>query len=82
MVNRIVFGAVRAVADADNFASYIKAQGSANTSRISRTLHVAEELNAYDEEVKKMVGIFAPQLGESNVFETRLTQWRIVSSSR
>lgn len=51
MVNEIVFGAVCAAADADNFASYIKAQGGANTSRIRWTLHVAEELNAYDEEL-------------------------------
>jgi len=51
VVNEIVFGAVCAAADADNFASYIKAQGSANTSRISRILRIAEELNAYDEEL-------------------------------
>ncbi|WAT01025.1 replication endonuclease [Rouxiella chamberiensis] len=77
--------AVRAAADAGNFAAYIEAQGGANTPRDSQTVRVArrtaEELNAYDEEVKKVVGIFAPHLGESNVFETRSTQWRIVSSA-
>jgi hypothetical protein len=77
--------AVRAAADAGNFAAYIEAQGGANTPRESQTVRVArrtaDELNAYDEEVKKVVGIFAPHLGESNVFETRTTQWRIVSSA-
>ncbi|QII37381.1 replication endonuclease [Rouxiella badensis] len=77
--------AVRAAADTGNFAAYIVAQGGANTPRESQTVRVArrtaEELNAYDEEVKKVVGIFAPHLGESNVFETRTTQWRIVSSA-
>ncbi|MDR3432075.1 MAG: replication endonuclease [Rouxiella aceris] len=77
--------AVRAAADAGNFAAYIVAQGGANTPRESQTVRVARrtaaELNAYDEEVKKVVGIFAPHLGEANVFETRTTQWRIVSAA-
>ena len=77
--------AVRAAADVGNFAAYITAQGGANTPRESQTVRVArrtaDELNVYDEEVKKVVGIFAPHLGESNVFETRTTQWRIVSSA-
>jgi len=77
--------AVRAAADVGNFADYITAQGGANTPRDSQTVRVArrtaDQLNAYDEEVKKVVGIFAPHLGESNVFETRTTQWRIVSSA-
>ena len=77
--------AVRAAADAGNFAAYITAQGGANTPRESQTVRVArriaDELNVYDEEVKKVVGIFAPHLGESNVFETRTTQWRIVSAA-
>ena len=47
--------------------------------RVAR--RVANELNAYDEEVKKVVGIFAPHLGESHVYETRTTQWRIVASA-
>ncbi|WP_241680075.1 hypothetical protein [Serratia oryzae] len=39
---------------------------------------MADELNAYDEEVQKVVGIFAPHLGAGHVFETRTTEWRIV----
>ncbi len=49
------------------------------TVRVAR--RVADELNAYDEEVKKVVGIFAPHLGDSHIYETRTTQWRIVSSA-
>jgi len=77
--------AVRAAADAGNFMAYISAQGGANVPRDDQTVRVArrvaDELNAYDEEVKKVVGIFAPHLGDSRVYETRTTQWRIVSSA-
>jgi len=77
--------AVRAAADAGNFMAYMSAQGGANVPRDDQTVRVArrvaDELNAYDEEVKKVVGIFAPHLGDSRVYETRTTQWRIVSSA-
>jgi hypothetical protein len=63
----------------------MEAQGGANVPREDQTVRVARrvaaELNAYDEEVKKVVGIFAPHLGDSRVYETRTTQWRIVSSA-
>ncbi len=35
-------------------------------------------MNAYDEEVQKVVGIFAPHLGAGHIHETRTTEWRIV----
>ena len=77
--------AVRAAADAGDFMAYMEAQGGANVPREDQTVRVARrvaaELNAYDEEVKKVVGIFAPHLGDSRVYETRTTQWRIVSSA-
>ncbi|CAH0194209.1 hypothetical protein SRABI106_01382 [Rahnella aquatilis] len=77
--------AVRAAADAGDFMAYMSAQGGANVPRDDQTVRVArrvaEELNAYDEEVKKVVGIFAPHLGDSHVYETRTTHWRIVSSA-
>ena len=77
--------AVRAAADAGDFMAYMSAQGGANVPRDDQTVRVARrvanELNAYDEEVKKVVGIFAPHLGDSRVYETRTTQWRIVSSA-
>lgn len=42
---------------------------------------VAAELNEYDEEVQKVVGIFAPHLGADHVYKTRETKWRIVSKA-
>lgn len=76
--------AVRAAADAGDFAQYISTQGGANVPRDVQTVRVArrvaDELNAYDEEVKKVVGIFAPHLGDTRIHETRSTQWRIVAA--
>ncbi|WP_413722737.1 replication endonuclease [Sodalis sp. RH24] len=75
--------AVRAAADAGDFAAYMEAQGGANVARDSQTVRVArktsDDLNEYDEEVQKVVGIFAPHLGETHIHETRLTEWRIVA---
>ncbi|EKN4016097.1 replication endonuclease [Yersinia enterocolitica] len=77
--------AVRAAADAGDFATYIAAQGGANVSRDVQTVRVmrevAAELNEYDEEVQKVVGIFAPHLGADHVYKTRETKWRIVSKA-
>ncbi|MGP2468396.1 replication endonuclease [Yersinia sp. 2540 StPb PI] len=72
--------AVRHAADEGDFAAYIAAQGGTNsgnqTVRVAK--RIADELNAYDEEVQKVVGIYAPHLGADHVHETRTTQWRIV----
>lgn len=74
--------AVRAAASAGNFAAYMAGQGGANVPRDVQTVRVArkvtDELNAYDEEVQKVVGIFAPHLGAGHIHETRTTEWRIV----
>ncbi|MBN5366720.1 replication endonuclease [Serratia marcescens] len=74
--------AVRAAASAGNFAAYMAGQGGANAPRDVQTVRVArkvaDELNAYDEEVQKVVGIFAPHLGAGHIHETRTTEWRIV----
>ena len=68
-----------------DFAAYIEAQGGANVARDLQTVRVAreiaDELNEYDEEVPKVVGIFAPHLGENHIHKTRETQWRIVSKA-
>lgn len=77
--------AVRAAADAGDFAAYIAAQGGANVPRNIQTVRVmceaAEDLNEYDEEVQKVVGIFAPHLGADHIHKTRETRWRIVSKA-
>lgn len=74
--------AVRAAADAGDFAAYIAEQGGANVPRNAQTVrvarNVADEPNAHNEEVQKVIGIFAPHLGSGHVFETRTTEWRIV----
>lgn len=77
--------AVRAAADAGDFAAYILAQGGPNVARDDQTVRVArrvaDERNAYDEEVLKIAGIFAPHIGADRVYETRTTQWRIVAKA-
>ncbi len=77
--------AVRAAADAGDFAAYILAQGGTNVSRDDQTVRVArrvaDELNAYDEEVQKIAGIYAPHIGADRIYETRTTQWRIVAKA-
>ncbi|HDW7094480.1 TPA: replication endonuclease [Yersinia enterocolitica] len=75
--------AVRHAADEGDFAAYIMAQGGTNcgnqTVRLAK--RIADELNAYDEEVQKVVGIYAPHLGADHIHETRTTQWRIVAGA-
>jgi large subunit ribosomal protein L30 len=75
----------RAAADGGDFDLYIAAQGGANVPRDMQTVRVAckvaDELNAYDEEVQKVIGIFAPHLGSDAVCITRTTQWRIVAKA-
>ncbi|CAI0931272.1 Bacteriophage replication gene A protein (GPA) [Serratia plymuthica] len=77
--------AVRAAADAGDFAAYILAQGGTNVSRDDQTVRVArrvaDELNVYDEEVQKIAGIYAPHIGADRIYETRTTQWRIVAKA-
>ncbi|MGP2861144.1 hypothetical protein ACTVMW_03390 [Serratia bockelmannii] len=73
---------VSRAASAGNFAAYMAGQGGANVPRDVQTVRVArkvaDELNAYDEEVQNVVGLFAPHLGASHIHETRTTEWRIV----
>ncbi|CNJ96992.1 replication gene A [Yersinia mollaretii] len=77
--------AVRHAADEGDFAAYIAAQGGTNVSRAKQTVRVArriaDELNTYDEEVPKVVGIYAPHLGPSHIYTTRTSQWRIVTQA-
>lgn len=77
--------AVRAAADAGDFAAYILAQGGPNVARDDQTVRVArrvaDERNAYDEELQKIAGIFAPHIGADRVYETRTRQWRIVAKA-
>lgn len=77
--------AVRAAADAGDFAGYIQAQGGANVPRSHQWVRVAREAsatrNAYDESITKVVGIYAPHLGRERLYRTRTEQWRIVAKN-
>ncbi|HAZ7051501.1 TPA: replication endonuclease, partial [Escherichia coli] len=72
----------RAAADSGDFALYISAQGGANVPRDCQTVRVArspsDDVNEYEEEVERVVGIYAPHLGARHIHITRTTDWRIV----
>lgn len=74
--------ATRAAADEGEFDLYIAAQGGANVPRDSQTVRVArnvtDEVNAYEEDIERVVGIYAPHLGSELVRVTRTADWRIV----
>ncbi len=67
------------------FAAYISAQGGANVPRDKQTVRTArkviDELNEYEEEIQKIIGIYAPYPGSCHIHETRTTQWRIVAKA-
>ncbi|HGH4617979.1 TPA: replication endonuclease [Enterobacter bugandensis] len=74
--------AARAAADEGEFDLYIAAQGGANVPRDSQTVRVArnvtDEVNAFEEDIERVVGIYAPHLGSELVHVTRTAEWRIV----
>ncbi|HCR3029750.1 TPA: replication endonuclease [Escherichia coli] len=74
--------AVRAAADEGEFDLYIIAQGGANMKRDAQAVRVArkvtDEVNEYEEDIEKIVGIYAPHLGAHRVHVTRTAEWRIV----
>jgi hypothetical protein len=57
-------------------------QRRANVPRDSQTVRVArnvtDEVNAYEEDIERVVGIYAPHLGSELVHVTRTAEWRIV----
>ncbi|MBK4611551.1 replication endonuclease [Enterobacter hormaechei] len=74
--------AVRAAADEGEFDLYIIAQGGANMPRDAQAVRVArkvtDEVNEYEEDIERVVGIYAPHLGANRVHVTRTAEWRIV----
>ena len=54
----------------------------ANVPRDCQTVRVArgpsDDVNEYEEEVERVVGIYAPHLGARHIHITRTTDWRIV----
>ena len=74
--------AARAAADEGKFDLYIIAQGGANMPRGAQAVRVArkvtDEVNEYEEDIERIVGIYAPHLGAHRVHITRSAEWRIV----
>lgn len=74
--------AARAAADEGDFERYIIAQGGANMPRDAQAVRVArkvtDEVNEYEEDIERVVGIYAPHLGTDRVHVTRTAEWRIV----
>ena len=74
--------AARAAADEGDFERYIIAQGGANMPRDAQAVRVArkvtDEVNDYEEDIERIVGIYAPHLGAHRVHVTRTAEWRIV----
>lgn len=74
--------AARAAADEGDFERYIIAQGGANMPRDAQAVRVArkvtDEVNEYEEDIERVVGIYAPHLGAHHVHVTRTAEWRIV----
>lgn len=74
--------AARAAADGGDFDLYITAQGGANQPRDGQTVrvarNVADEVNEYEEDIERVVGIYAPHLGAGHIHVTRSADWRIV----
>ncbi|MFY7346984.1 replication endonuclease [Enterobacter cloacae complex sp. IR53041] len=74
--------AARAAADEGDFERYIIAQGGANMPRDAQAVRVArqvtDEVNGYEEDIERVVGIYAPHLGAHRIHVTRTAEWRIV----
>lgn len=74
--------AARAAADEGDFERYIIAQGGANMPRDAQAVRVArkvtDEVNDFEEDIERIVGIYAPHLGAHRVHVTRTAEWRIV----
>lgn len=74
--------AARAAADKGDFDLYIIAQGGANMPRDAQAVRVArkltDEVNEYEEDIERVIGIYAPHLGAHRVHVTRTAEWRIV----
>lgn len=74
--------AVLEAADMGDWAAYTEAQGGALVSRkdliVRLNYEIEKESNCYNEDIKRIRGIFSPLLGEKSEVKTRLIKWRIV----
>ncbi|WP_145538994.1 replication endonuclease [Yersinia kristensenii] len=73
---------VRFAADVGNWYAYTEFQGGPMVSRDCLTVRLSYEItemgNVYAEDVKRVLGIYSPLLGEDSAVCTRLVKWQIV----
>lgn len=79
-VDEVVIDPVLASADLGDWAAYTMHQGGPMVKRkdLAVRLSYEEQLNQYEEPIKKINGIFAPLLGLSSYICTRLIKWKII----
>lgn len=75
---------VLAAADAGDWAAYTQLQGGAMVQRKNLRVRISyeKEQNQFEEDVKKIKGVFSPIVGVASFICTRLIKWAIVSKNR
>lgn len=75
---------VLAAADAGDWAAYTQLQGGATVQRKDLRVRISyeKEQNQFEEDVKKIKGVFSPIVGAASFICTRLIKWAIVSKNR
>lgn len=83
-VENPIIDPVLAAADVGDWAAYTQLQGGATVERqkIAVRISYEEEQNQFEEDVKKIKGVFAPIIGVASFICTRLIKWAIVSKNR
>ena len=83
-VENPIIDPVLAAADVGDWAAYTQLQGGAIAERRDIVVRISYEdtLNQFEEDVKKIKGVFAPILGAASFICTRLIKWAIVSKNR
>ncbi|MDZ7277242.1 replication endonuclease [Pantoea eucrina] len=78
----VAFAAVHDAADAGDWAGYIHAQGGPFVRRDALAVRTwyqpSAELNAYGEEMLRIKGVFATEVGADTPILTRLIAWKVV----
>ncbi|OCG31499.1 hypothetical protein A9G33_00215 [Gilliamella sp. Choc3-5] len=75
---------VLAAADAGDWAAYTQLQGGAMVQRKDLRVRISyeEAQNQFEEDIKKVKGVFSPIIGTASFICTRLIKWAIVSKNR
>ena len=75
---------VLAAADAGDWAAYTQLQGGAMVQRKDLRVRISyeETQNQFEEDIKKVKGVFSPIIGMASFICTRLIKWAIVSKNR